>query len=65
MKFILKKASDCNFKEEIDINTLEDLKSLSDKYDREELIINFHPHSYLKNWESCTQEIKIYDYWIE
>lgn len=41
MKFMLIKANDDDFKEEIEINTIEDLKRLQDKY-QHELIIDFY-----------------------
>lgn len=63
MKFTLMKSSDWSFEETIEINTLEDLKELQDKYkipDNPEiwgnpsLIINFNTHI-----------IEIYDYYRE
>ena len=40
MKFLVTKASDLDYEEYVEINTLEELKALSDKYN-EELVINF------------------------
>lgn len=63
MKFTLMKSSDWDFEETVEINTLEDLKELQDKYkipDNTEtwknpsLIINFNTHI-----------IEIYDYYRE
>lgn len=41
MKFLLTKASDCDSEEFITINTLEELKDLSKKYDAR-LIVHFY-----------------------
>lgn len=53
MKFKLEKASDWDFKEEIEIKTLDDLECLYKKY-KEELIVDFKE-----------KIITIYDSYIE
>lgn len=42
MKFTLYKASTCKFKDEIIINSLDELKMLSEKYNNNQLIVDFH-----------------------
>lgn len=55
MKFTLYQASKLfEFKDEIIINSLDELKMLSEKYDNEQLIIDFHEST-----------IWIYDYYME
>lgn len=63
MEFTLMKSSDWDFEETVEINTLEDLKGLQDKYkipdntenwENPPLIINFNSHI-----------IEIYDYYRE
>lgn len=63
MEFTLRKASDWDFEETVEINTLEDLKELQEKYkipdnpgiwENPSLIINFNTHI-----------IEIYDYYRE
>ncbi len=65
MKFRLIKASDCEFEEEVEINSLEDLESIQDLYTNCEetndwawkepkLVVDFNE-----------REIIIYDYYIE
>lgn len=55
MIFTLRKTSDWNFKESIDVDTLEQLRELSKKYDAN-LIINFGDV-----WTDEKPEIEIYD----
>lgn len=42
MKFTLYQASKFKFKDEITINSLDDLKMLSEKYNNEQLIVDFY-----------------------
>ena len=55
MIFTLRKTSDWHFEESIDIDTLEQLRELSAKYDAN-LIINFGDV-----WTDGKPEIEIYD----
>lgn len=57
MKFLINKASSFKYEEYIEINSLEELKNLSDKYN-EELVINF-------NFTSGLGRIIIYDDYLE
>lgn len=57
MKFLLNKASSFTYEEYIEINNLEELKALSDKYN-EELVINF-------NFNKEFGKIIIYDDYLE
>jgi hypothetical protein len=59
MKFKLQMVSDCNFVEEVEINTLEDLERLSETYGHESLIIDF---DYSPKVDG---RIRIYDGYIE
>ena len=72
MTFELKKASDWGYSETVEINTIEDLKALSEKYTEElkhnfmRLILDFgdtgeFPASKYKREPNIT----IYDYWVE
>ena len=42
MKFELQKASDVRFRGEVIINSLDELKMLSEKYNNEQLIVDFN-----------------------
>lgn len=57
MKFELKKASDLNYREEIEINTLEELKEFQQKC-CDAIIVDF-------NDPSSEPSIIIYDYYLE
>lgn len=59
MKVHLEKASDWQFKEYIEINTLEDLIALQKKY-KEDLVVNFTNNNYSKE-----PFITIYDDYLE
>lgn len=41
MRFQVEKASDYDYQETVEINTIEDLIALSNRYNNEDLIINF------------------------
>ena len=56
MKAIIKKVSDCRYREEKEINSLKDLQDISQMFDNEPLIIDFFG-KYIS--------IKIYDDYIE
>lgn len=56
MKFILREAKDWERKEEIEVNTIEDLKNLSTENGGNDLILNFHDE---------IPEILIYNDYIE
>lgn len=43
MKFTLLRVNDCDFREIIEINTLEDLQNLQEKYEEYELVIYCKP----------------------
>ena len=63
MKFKIKKASDWKFEEEIEINTLEDLITLQNKYtNRESDYIQDNPSLVVDFNE---KEIIIYDNYLE
>lgn len=57
MKFLVNKASNFNYEEYIEINNLEELKALSEKYNRE-LVISF-------NFTKEFGKIIIYDDYLE
>ena len=57
MKFILRKASSCEFEKEIEIKTIEDLEEISREYGKETLLIDF--------FNVDIKRITIYDDWIE
>lgn len=64
MKAVLTKASDIlHFKEIIEINTLEDLIKLKEKYNCP--IIFSDAMSFSKEKETCPYELLIYDDYIE
>ena len=42
MKAIITQAKDCHYREEIKVNTLEDLKNISKEYENEPLFITFN-----------------------
>ena len=54
MTMKLRKASDWCFEETIEVNTLEDLRKLSEKYDCSDLIVEFEANA-----------IMIYDDYVE
>ena len=66
MKFVLTKTSDIDFREIIEINTLNDLMSLQEKY-QHELIISIASSECDKRWfpETEGRYIEIYDFWRE
>lgn len=65
MRFLISKASDVNFNEEREINTLEELKALEKEHDgwhgegeNKDFIINFGDNG-------MPAKIMIYDDWVE
>lgn len=65
MKFLIRKASDCDFNEEREINTLEELRELEKEHpgwyenkEDKDFIINFGN-------DETPAKIMIYDDWIE
>ncbi len=64
MKFVLTKTSDGDFEEIVEINTLNDLMSLQEKY-QHELIISIVSNECDKRWfpETEGRYIEIYDFW--
>ena len=62
MKFSLRKASDWDFEEEIEVTTVEDLKKLDEEYGEHGLILRFDPRT-VEDFEYPT--IKIYDDYVE
>lgn len=63
MEFTLTKSSDCDFEEIVEINTLEDLKELQDKYKIPDNPVNWTNPSLIINFNNHT--IEIYDYYKE
>ena len=62
MKFILRKASDWDFEEEIEVTAVEDLKKLDEEYGEHGLILRFDRYTMS---ESEYPTIKIYDDYVE
>lgn len=62
MKFILRKASDWDFEEEIEVTTAEDLKKLDEEYGEHGLILRFDQLT-VEDFEYPT--IEIYDDYVE
>lgn len=63
MKVLLLKVSDSDFREEREIDTMEDLKNIYHEYSNHSLIVDFMDYDYEKDCECIT--IKIYDDYVE
>ena len=62
MKVFIYKASDDNFKEEREINSLDDLKSIQDEF-RQALVVDFHNIDYDTMEDIIT--VTVYDDYLE
>jgi hypothetical protein len=63
MKVLLLQVSDSDFREEREVDTMEDLKNIYHEYSNHSLIVDFMDYDYDKDCECIT--ITIYDDYIE